>query len=580
MTLSYPQWIPGEHAPNGPIADLAGLRFTAAGRTLPWARDPVDMYAFHIEVPMAARSIEVALDFLMPPTSQGFSSAASSTDRLALLSWNQVVLYPKGRAADDLLYAAHVRLPEGWSFGTALPVARESAGEIDFTPVSLTTLVDSPVLAGLHFRTVDLAPGASAPVLMHLAADGPAALEIPPDLAAAYARLASEANALFGARHYRGYHFLVTLSDHTAHFGLEHHESSDDRTYERALIDPNRRMLMAGLLPHEMVHSWNGKYRRPADLATPDFQKPMQTDLLWVYEGLTTYLGNVLTARSGLRTPEEAREELAESAAMLEHHAGRTWRPLLDTAVAAQRLYDSRHDWQNWRRRVDFYAEGALIWLEADVTIRRATGGRRSLDDFCRAFFGGETGPPAVATYTLDDIVRALGRIAPEDWEGFFRRRLTMTSQAPPSGGLSGAGWRLVYSPVRSKLLDAAEEVRKMTDASSSIGLELEEDGTITDVVPGLPAEKAGLAPGMKLVAVGGRRWSRKVLFEALAATPRQTGPLELLVENAEYFKTYRLDYHGGERYPHLERDPAVPDLLSSIHSPITAKPSGAGTGP
>lgn len=569
LTLLYPEWLPGEHGPTGPIADLVGLALRAAGRPVPWNRDPLDMYAFDCEVPAGVSALEVDLDFVSPTLTEGFTSGASASARLAVVSWNQLLLYPKGSKADELIYVARLRLPEGWKVGSALPLDKRSGDELTFRPVSLTTLVDSPALIGAHFRDVDLSPGGSVAHTLHVAADSAAALQLGPELEAAYRRLVTEANALFGAHHYRGYHFLLTLSDQTAHFGLEHHESSDNRSHERAFIDEDRRRLMSGLLPHEMVHSWNGKYRRPAGLATTDFSQPMRGELLWVYEGLTTYLGDVLAARSGLRTPEEFLEKLALDAAKLERSVGRTWRSLADTAVAAQVLYEARDDWASWRRGVDFYAEGGLIWLEADVTIRQQSGGKRSLDDFCRRFHGGQSGPPAVLPYGFDDVVAALNDVAPYDWRRFLDERLHALDPHPPLGGIVGGGFKLVYTDQIPQALKSREEVRDTTDVSHSIGIVLNKEGRIVDTVPGMPAAKAGIAPGMKLVAVNGRKWSRKILREAIRATKTAPEPLDLLVENAEYYQGYRLDYHDGERYPHLERDTTRPDLLSAIGRPL-----------
>ena len=575
LTLVYPKWIPGEHGPTGPIVDVAGLKITVDGKPLTWRRDSVEMYAFHLDVPDDTESIDIALDYLSPPDSGGFTSAASATAQLALISWNQLVLAPQGARADDLRYAATLRLPNGWKFGTVLPVAKQRSDRIEFQPVSLTTLVDSPVLAGAHFRTVALT---TAPIAhqIHLAADSDAALDMSPELTASFTRLVAESGALFGARHYRSYSFLLTLSDHTAHFGLEHHESSDDRVGERALIDDDQRRVMAGLLPHEMTHSWNGKYRRPADLAPGTFEEPMHGDLLWVYEGLTEYLGQVLTARSGLLTADEYRESLALTAAVMEQQRGRAWRPLSDTAIAAQILYGARGDWSAWRRNVDFYPEGELLWLEADTVIRRETNNTKTLDDFCRLFYGGQSGPPVVVPYTFDDILAALNQIAPYDWRTFWKTRLESTATHAPLGGVAASGWKLVYTDVIPQMQKSGEATRKNTDLRHSIGVTVNDDGTIPDVIPDSPAAKAGIGPGVKLVAVNGRRWSKDVLRTAVREAKPRHHPLELLVENGEFFKSYTLDYDRGEHYPHLERDYAVPDLLTQIITPQAGAPKAA----
>jgi predicted metalloprotease with PDZ domain len=573
LTLTYPKWIPGEHGPTGPITDLVGVKLSAAGKPVVWQRDPVDMYAFRLEVPEGTTGVDVALDYLLPPGSSDFSSGASATAQLLVLNWNQVLLYPKGSRVGELPCVLKLRLPAGWKFGTALPLAGESNGVVQFSPVSLETLVDSPLIAGAHFRTVDLTPGAVPAHALHLAADSAAALELKPEDAAHFSQLVAETGALFGARHYGNYHFLLTLSDHVAHFGLEHHESSDNRLGERYLIDEEARKLGAILLPHEMVHSWNGKYRRPAGIATPDFQEPMDTELLWVYEGLTDYLGVVLTARCGLWTNDVFREQLALTAGMLDHQAGRSWRPLADTTVAAQLLYEARREGTAWRRSVDFYDEGDLIWLEADVIIRRQTQGRRSLDDFCRSFFGGESGPPKLVPYSYDDVVTALNRIAPYDWRGFFRKRVYAINPGAPLGGIESSGWRLDYTNTMPGFLKSLESAHKFTDMSFSLGCTIREDGGILDVIPGSPADQAGVGPSMKLTAVNGRRWTPDILRTAVESAKTNPAPVELLVENDEYFKTCKVDYHGGEKYPCLQRDASKPDLLAEILKPRAPAP-------
>lgn len=565
LTLMYPKWIPGEHGPTGPITDLAGLKLSAAGKPIPWRRDDVEMYAFHIDVPAGANALDVSLDFLLPASVAGFSSAASATGRLAVISWNQVLLYPQGAGSDQLTYAASLRLPEGWKYGTSLPVAEESGGTIKFKPVSLTTLVDSPVIAGSRFRSIKLTEGEGPSFQIDMVSDSAEALRMSPDDIAHYKRLVAETEALFGARHYQHYHFLYTLSDYVAHFGLEHHESSDDRVAERTLIDPSLRKYNAGLLPHEFVHSWNGKYRRPAGLATPSYEQPMKGELLWVYEGLTEYLGNILTPRSGLLSAEEYRDNLARIAAYLDRYPGRTWRPLQDTTVAAQLLYSASPAWAAQRRGVDFYDEGELIWLEADVIIRQKTNGTRSLDDFCKRFHGGQNTPPMVKTYTFDDVVNTLNDVTAYDWRGFLTTRLNSTEAHAPLGGITGAGWKLVYTDVQSDYLKAYQEAKKTADLSFSIGLLAGEDGSIIDVVPGTVAALAGIGPGMKVTAVNGRRYALPILREAVRAAKSITEPIELLIENGELGKTYKLDYHDGERFPHLERDASKPDLLEQI---------------
>ena len=573
LTLRYPKWLPGDHAPTGPITDLVGLKLSAGGQPVEWRREAEDMYAFTVEVPVGASTLDVTLDYLSPPGADGSSSGASATAQLADISWSDVVLYPKGPKASEIQYAVTLRLPEGWQFGTALVPASQAGGRIHFEPVSLETLVDSPVIAGAYFRTVDLGPGGQPPHFLHIVADSAAALELKPEDSRHLARLVAETGALFGARHYRAYHFLLTLSDHVAHFGLEHHESSDNRQGEKYLIDADLLKLKASLLPHEMAHSWNGKYRRPAGLATPDYQEPMKGELLWVYEGLTTYLGLILSARCGLWTDENFQQALALEAAKLDQQPGRTWRPLVDTTVAAQLLYGARREGSSWRRGVDFYQEGALIWLEADVLIRQLTKGRRSLEDFCQKFYGGPSGPPRVIPYTSDDVVATLNEVAPHDWRQFFQTRVYAIDARAPLGGIEGAGWRLVYSNTIPDMLKSAESAQKFTDLRFSLGLTIKEGGAVQDVIPGSPAAKAGVGAAMKIVAVNGRRYAADHLRTAIQAARTNTAPIELLVENEDYFKSCKLDYHDGEKYPRLERDVSKPDLLKGILKPLTPVP-------
>ncbi|MGB8472037.1 MAG: M61 family peptidase [Candidatus Sulfotelmatobacter sp.] len=571
LTLYYPKWIPGEHAPDGPVIDLAGLKFTAGGKILKWRRDLLDGFTIHVEVPAGENEVNAELDFLSPATFEGgFSAGSSATDKMAVISWNQVLLYPKGWKSDDLTYVATLKLPAGWKYGTALPIASTSLTgqngdtQIMFQPTSLTTLVDSPVITGEFLKVVKLADNPL--VEMDVAADSAAALEPPQEVWDHYKNLVEQANKLFGAHHYRDYHFLFSLSDHVAHFGLEHHESDDSRVGERGLVDEGERKMEASLLPHEYVHSWNGKYRRPADLTTPDYEQPMQDDLLWVYEGLTNYLGTVLTARSGLLTPQQARDDLGVTAAALDHTPGREWRNLQDTADDAPDLYFSPRAWESWRRSTDFYDEGTLDWLWADVIIRQQSKGKKSLDDFCKLFHGAPSTGPMVKTYTFDDVVNALNQIVSFDWRGFWTERLTNHGPGAPLAGIEGSGWKVVYDEVPSEMERGVENGGHVNGGLYSVGLQLREDGTIIDTIEGMPAALAGIGPGMKLIAVNGHQYSPEVLRDALRAGKSSTAPLELLVENTDYYKTYALDYHGGERYPHLVRDESKPDLLSEIY--------------
>ena len=573
VTLLYPQWIPGEHAPTGPIANLVGLKIEGAGKTIAWKRDSVNMYAFHIDVPAEVASLDVTFDFISPPESGGFTSSASATSELAVLNWNQVLLYPQGSQPDDLPYQATLRVPNGWRYGTALPIARESGNEIEFQPAPLTTLIDSPVSAGAHYRTIELGADNGISHFLHLAADSDHALEVSPETVARYQNLVKEAGALFGTRHYRSYHFLYTLSNHVSHFGLEHHESSDDRDDERTLVEPEKLRPTADLLPHEFVHSWNGKFRRPHGLISGDhdgeYDTPMKGGLLWVYEGLTEYLGQVLTARSTLWTPEDFRDKLAETAAALDHEYGRQWRPLEDTAVAAQFLYDAGNDYADYRRGTDFYPEGVLIWLDVDVTLRQLSKGTKSLDDFCRTFHGGPGGAPALKPYEFADVVAGLNALQPYDWAGFLNDRVQAIGPHAPLGGIEHSGWKLAYDGEPS---DLAATVDDGANLIYSVGLKVKDDGTISDVTLAGPAGKAGISPATRIIAVYGRQFTTAVLREAISKAVTDTKPIELLIKEGEYYKTYRVDYHGGEKYPHLVRVDNTSDLLTEIIAPKIKK--------
>jgi predicted metalloprotease with PDZ domain len=569
LTLYYPEWIPGEHMPDGPIINVAGLKFTSGGKTIPWRRDLVDMFALHMNVPPGANMLEIDLDFLLSAPASGFSSGASATAFLDVLSWNQVLLYPKGFAVKDLTFVPSVKLPPGWKFGTALPGAKQNGDTIAFDPVPLDTLIDSPVISGRYFRVIQLTPGETPSHEMDIAADSASALAMPPEMEMHFHQLVAETGALFGTRHYRDYHFLLAVSDDVAHFGLEHHESSDDQTAGDSLTDEAGRIDFADLLPHEFVHSWNGKFRRPAGLATPDYQQPMKDDLLWVYEGLTEYLGEVLTARSGLENPQMFRESVAYLAAMFDQRPGRDWRSLQDTSDAAVFLYDSGVDWTNWRRSVDFYQEGELLWLDVDATLRRLTKNKKSINDFCRIFHGGPGGEPALKTYTFDDVVSTLNGLAPYDWSGFLRERLDATPAKTPLESVENSGWRVVYSEQPNDFQQNAETVRKYLNLNLSIGLQVDHDGLVLDVIHDGPAYKAGLGPGMKITAVDGRQFALEALKDSINSAKSGTSPIQLIISNGPQVQTYSIDYHGGLRYPHIEQNTGAPDYLSDIIQPL-----------
>ncbi|MDR3762468.1 MAG: M61 family peptidase [Acidobacteriota bacterium] len=580
FVLFYPKWIPGEHGPTGPLADTAGIYFRANGKPLAWHRDAKEVYAFHVEVPDGVKEIEASLDYLSPVEMPGgFSSGSSATDKLAVLAWNWLALYPLGMGSDQVGVKASLKLPAGWTWASALPEEKSAGDAVDFKVASLTTLVDSPVQMGQYQKKIPLQVGQNPPHELDIAADSAASLRMQPQQVQAFDNLVAEAGALYGARHYRDYHFLLTLSDHVAHFGLEHHESDDSRLSENYLTDANMWTLGASLLPHEYTHSWNGKYRRPAGLATPDYSEPMEGNLLWVYEGLTEYFGYVLTARSGLQTADVWRDHLANLAMTYTYRPGRDWRPLEDTATDAQQLYGASAAFSNYRRSVDYYDEGALIWLEVDTILRRESQGKKSMDDFAHLFHGGENTVPMVKTYTFDDVVSTLNQVQPYDWRGFLTRRILNVAVAAPLQGIENSGWKLVYTDKPNRDTQAGAQRSHELDTTASLGLLLNREGAVVDAIEGGIAAKGGIGPGMKVVAVNGRRYSPELLTNALLEAQKTKQPIQLLIENTEYYRTVSLAYFDGPREPHLVRDESKPDLLDKIIQPKVTKLPAPFTG-
>jgi predicted metalloprotease with PDZ domain len=559
LTIYYPKWIPGEHGPNGPISSVTGLKFEAGGKTIPWKRDLLDVFTFHLDIPAGITQLDASFDFIEP-------DGNSATDKLTVIEWNDVILYPAGTPAQQLSYETKLILPDGWKFGTSLPIDNQSGNQVNFKPISLDLLVDSPIIAGQFYRAIDITP-AGEPIHheLDLVADSEDALNISPDNQKEMTNLVAESGKLFGTRHYRDYHFLLTLSDHVAHFGLEHHESNDSRLPERVLISPNAGMALGGLLSHEFVHSWNGKFRRPADLATPYYEEPMQTDLLWGYEGLTDYLGPMLAARSGLWSKDEYHEYLASIAASLgPGRPGRTWRPLLDTASGEPGLGFGARGWSSWRRGTDYYDEGDLLWLEVATIVHRESHGQKSIDDFCQAFHGGPNSGPEVKTYTFEELVAALNAIAPFDWATFFHTRLDSTAPESPTGGIENGGWKVAFSGEPSKLTGR----RGAATDIYSIGLQLGADGSVGDSLVGSPAFQAGISSGMKVIGVNGRVYTHDLLEDAIKDAKDSSQPISLIVVNDDYINTATINYHGGSRYPHLVRDDQKPDYLDDLIKP------------
>ncbi len=567
LTLAYAKWIPGEHGPNGPLDSIIGLEIRANGAPLAWTRDPLDVYTLRMTVPPGVDRLELSIESGLPTEGLIYTSGQTNSARLAIISWNEFVLYPKGVDAERLSVDASLVAPEGWTIVCALEGKPGApGGAVQFERSSLARLIDSPAQMGRYARLIEIRGAAPAPNLPHavsIMADSEAALETPEDFARGYDRLVSESGALFGSRMYRHYTWLVSLSNHIAHFGLEHHESSDDRAAEGMLGAPELRMELAGLLGHEYVHSWNGKYRRPRGLLSPDYQQPMDGSLLWVYEGLTDFLGFVLPARAGLVTPEYYRERLAASASTLELEVGARWRPLADTVAVAQLRRSAV--WQSSRRSTDYYAASDYLWLDVDAELRARTQGRATLDDFVRRFCAGASGGPQVKPYVEQDIYDTLAALAPGDWRSFVRRHLDQTGTMAMFGALDRTGWKLGYTAERNAALATDDRRRQSTNRLASIGFTLDWDNRIVDVIDDRAAARAGAGPGMKIEAVNGQKFTTTVLDDAIATAQKTRQPLALLVEKADYYQTLMVEYYDGPRYPHLVRVEGRADNLAAI---------------
>ena len=577
ITLFYPQWLPGTHSPSNPVANLAGLIITANGKGVPWVRDRVNMWAFHIDVPEGASMLELTFQYLAPVKPQ----QGRISNKIADLTWNSVLLYPAGYFARRIQFSPELKLPDGWKFATALDVKSQNGDVVYFKEVSLNTLIDSPLCAGVNYKRVDLSAGPDNPVYLDIFADRPEQLEITPEELQSHKNLVTEAQKLFNSRHYDHYDFLFSLSDSVGGKGLEHHQSSEDGTRANYFTDWAAGVSGRALLPHEYVHSWNGKFRRPAVLWTPNFNVPMQNDLLWVYEGLTDYYGNVLTARSGMRTPEQSRDVIAQIAASFEMSQGRSWRSLDDTTN--QPIISSHgataEFWPSWQRAYDYYSESDLVWLDADTKIRELSNGQKSLDDFAKLFFGIDNGSYITVTYTLEDLVKVLNTIQPYDWTGFFRTRVYQVEPQVPENGITQGGYRLVYSDTESEWMKHMDKSRP-TSFATSVGFSVKgggggddsdggEAGIITDVRWDGPSFKAGITPEMQLLGVNDQSFSVANLREAIVAAENNQAPIKLLLKRGKELITLTVDYHGGLHYPHLQRVESAPDLLDTILAPV-----------
>lgn len=565
LTLYYPKYIPGEHFAAGPIADIGGLSFTANGRTVPWQRDPVDMYTFRLDVPKGAGTLKAKFQYL-----SSISGPAALTPHILDLEWNRVAFYPAGLPTRDIVFHPGITFPQSWKYASALVAQSSSGGTVVFAPVSFNNLVDSPLIAGEYFREVDLSPGNPVHHYLDMVAAYPQALDISADQLQGMRKLVVQANRLFDAHHYQSYRFLLVLDDAMSSGGLEHHQSSDNTLFADLLTSKEKFYGEASLMPHEYVHSWNGKFRRPAKLWQPDFQIPEHSNMLWVYEGLTDYWGPVLAARSGLFTQDQYHEFLAYTAAGMAYRPGREWRPLVDVALATGKLTGGRAGYANWLRGGDYYPEGDLIWLGVDTKIRELTHNQRSLDDFAKRFYGMDNGSYVTLTYTFDDIVKALNAVAPYDWAKYLHERVDEVRDHAPLAGITRGGWKLVYNDQPNSYQQARAVIHSFADAMSSVGLMMGRDGNINDVLWNGPAFKAGLAPGMQIVSVNGATYTSSGLLRAIGATTQPgQGKLVIVASQFGMTATYTIDYSGGLRYAHLVRVDGTPDYLDEIIAPV-----------
>jgi predicted metalloprotease with PDZ domain len=567
FTMVYPKWIPGEHGPTGPLADIAQVKASANGRTLTVSRDQVHMYQFHIDVPPGVSHINVDFTVLVN------GADVMSTKNLAVVNFNRDLFYQNDTNSKDDYFKTTVILPNGWDYGCALPVAARHGNRVDFDEVPLNMLVDSPLDMGRYYKHVVLWHGDGTEQVLDAFADHPQDLDFPANIIDAYKNMTPEALALYGSRHWNVYHSLLTLSNAVGFQGIEHHQSSDNRAPEDFMTNPMEQTAAGDLLTHEFSHSWNGKYRRPFDLWQPNFQLPEHTELLWVYEGMNQYLGDLLSFRTGIRKPSEYPEYLASIYAAMDNESGRYTTPLIDLTTTAPYLYQVRGPWENLRRTAgDFYTEGELVWLDADTIIRQLSHGTKSLDTFLHLYSAPALTGPITKTYTRADIEHLLSEVVPYDWHGFFQRYVYSVNIHPPHDDFARAGWRFYYDDKPNAFIVAADKLRHMDNEEYGIGLALDDKGKIAVVRQGSAAWNAGLGPGMTVIAVDGQDYSSDALRYVIREAQHARGPIVFTVDDSGWVGTYRVSYHGGLRYPHMARVPGVPDMLAQIMAPHRSK--------
>ena len=562
LTLFYPEWLPGNHAPRGPIATIAGLKVTGSGQPIPWRRDPAYVYAFHVDVPAGVREVQVEFQHLSP--TEPNQGRIVMTPDLMNLQWEKMSLYPAGYFTRGIPIQANVTLPAGWQAATSLDIASRRGDRIAYKPVSYETLVDSPMFAGRYYRKEKLAED----VNLNIFADRPTDLAATPEQIAAHRRLVEQIKKLYGATHFDEYEFLLALTDQLGGIGLEHLRSSENSHPRTYFTEWDKGSAGRDLLAHEFNHSWDGKYRRGADSWQPTYQTPIGNSLLWVYEGMTQFWGNILSARSGMMPKEDVLGELARSAAFYDTQPGRAWRPLIDTTldpiVGARRP----KPWASWHRGEDYYSEGMLIWLDVDSIIRERTNGRRSIDDFARAFFGVNPGDQGISTYTFDDVVRGLNAVLPYDWAAYLNQRVNQTGKAPLDW-IQRGGYRLVYRDTPTPYFTSREKDREVFDLTYTLGVTIGKDGEINGVAWDSPLFNEGVTTGTKIVAVNGRTYSNDELKRAITAAKGGRTPIQLLVKKGDLYRTVALPYYQGLRYPVLEKVGTGPSTLDALLAPL-----------
>jgi predicted metalloprotease with PDZ domain len=572
--LAYPRWVPGEHGPNGPLENVPGIRVAAAGRVLEWQRDLADMNEFHVALPPGTSSIDVDFDYLGSANGT-YGESRLATKTILAVNWNQFLLYPQHGDIAQVMVKPTIVLPgPDWTAETALPDPHRFGNRVTYAPATLERLVDTPLDAGSAFRRFMLLDADGFTNEIDAFGDRPEQLELPNSALDGFRAMVREMDAIYGARHWRNYHFLLTVSDAMPGNGVEHGSSSDDGSSGAALTEPEGIVGTAGLLAHEFNHSWDGKYRRPADLATNNFQIPEQTELLWIYEGMTQFYGDLVPVRAGLWKPDYYRDTLALVYAGEDHQPGRLDRPLADTAIAAPILYRAPRTLTAERRTAgDFYVEGELLWLDVDAKLAAASGGTKSLDGFCRTFFGMQNTPAMVNPYTYDQFVAALQAYQPYDWDAYFRSRVYAIAPHPPNP-FEALGWRVTYDDAPNVAMEESERRRHAISAAFSLGLNADSMGRLSEAIAGSPAAKGGLGVGDTIVAVNGRAYSLEVLTDIIKAAEHSTAPIVMIVKRNDLFRTVSIDYHGGLRYPHLTRIAGTPDGLTAIMAPHRAASS------